>query len=362
MFKKTSLGLTLAMIGLFLLGLMGLSPETASGGSLRDEMIAKAKKEGQFVIAGSNALEFRDDLKGFKKRYPFITIRALGGNTGDTINRVSAEAKAGRLSIDLPATSNDGLELLAKANLLTKVNFPHLENFAAGTQPKHELYIKAFLNPRVQGVYNTNLVSPKDVPKTWEEMTDPKWNGKTMLSRSSEEMPLSLAITWGKNGKLAWKRSFDFFTKLAKQKPMIGRGYRGGIKRVAAGEVPMFWFGVVGPASRMYFKRAPIGLVAFPPFFGTFRSFGILKGAKHPAASWLFIDYLTSPEGQHEYTEVISAKVPVNKKAKPGKLGRWLTDNGITVDNTKPLDVELMFDKKILKKSETFFFKLLGIR
>ncbi len=343
-------------------GIVGFQPGALYGSSLRDQMIEKAKKEGEFVVAGSNADNFRDELKGFKKRYPFLKLKAFAGNTADTINRIVAESKAGKLSFDLPAVSSDGEEILAKANLLVKHEFPHLRDFASGTQPKHGLYIKAFLNPRVQGVYNTKLVSPKDIPKSWEEMTDPKWTGKTMLSRSSEEMPAQMAYFWSKGGKLNWERSFDFFTKLAKQKPMIGRGYRGGIKRVAAGEVPMFWFGVVGPASRMYFKGAPIGLVAFPRFSGTFRNFGILKGAKHPSASWLLIDYLTSPEGQHEYTEVISAKVPVNKKAKAGKLGKWLTDNDITVDNTTPMDVELMFDTKIQKKSETFFFKLLGIK
>lgn len=362
MFKKTSVSLTLPMIGLFLLGFMGLSSGTASGASLRDEMIAKAKKEGQFVIAGSNADNFRDELKGFKKRYPFITIKALTGNTGDTINRVSAEAKAGRLSIDLAATSSDGLELLAKAGILQKMEFPHLKDFTAGTQPRSGIYVQAFLNPRVQGVYNTKLIKPSEAPKSWEDMVDPKWAGKTMLSRSSEDLPAQLAFLWAKDGKLNWERAFDFFTKLEKHKPMIGRGYRGGAKRVAAGEVGIFWFSAVGPPARLASRGAPVALIAFPKFTGTFRSFAVLKGARHPAASWLFIDYLTSPEGQLEYTNVISAKVTINKKAKTGKLGKWLVGQNATVENTVPLDAELVFDKKVQKKSETFFFKLLGIK
>ncbi len=350
------------IITLLVMGIMGFQPGSPYASSLRDEMIAKAKKEGQFVIGGSNADNFRDELKGFKKKYPFLTIKALAANTGDTINRVVAEAKAGKLSIDLPAVSSDGEELLAKRNLLQKMEFPHLKNFTAGTQPKHGLYVQAFLNPRVQGVYNTDLVSPNDVPKSWEDMMDPKWTGKTMLSRSSEDLPAQLAFLWGQGGKLNWERSFAFFTKLAKQNPMIGRGYRGGTKRVAAGEVDIFWLPAVGPAARLAARGAPVGLIAFPKFTGTFRSFAVLKDARHPAASWLFIDYLTSPEGQFEYTEVISAKVNINKKAKTGKLGQWLVGQNATVENTVPLDAEVVFDDKIQKKSETFFFKLLGIK
>jgi len=121
------------------LGLLALGFPTRStwADSLRDEMIAKAKKEGEFVVAGSNADTFRDELKGFGKKYPFITMKAFTANTGDTINRISAEAKSGKLSIDTVATSSDGLELLAKANLVEKMEFPHLKDIPAETQPKH---------------------------------------------------------------------------------------------------------------------------------------------------------------------------------------------------------------------------------
>jgi iron(III) transport system substrate-binding protein len=330
--------------------------------SIRDQMIEKAKKEGEFVVAGSNADTFRDELKGFTKRYPFITLKAFTANTGDTINRVTAEAKAGKLSFDLPAVSSDGLELLSKAGLLEKMDFPHLKDIPADTQPTHGRYLQLFLNPRVQGAYNTQIVSPKDAPKTWEAMLDPKWAGKTMISRSSEDIPAQLAYLWGEGGNLNWERSFDFFSKLLASKPLIARGYRGGMKRLSAGEAGIFWFSAVGPAARDFDNGAPLGLIAFPKFTGTFRSFGVLKGAQHPASAWLFIDYLSSPEGQLEYTEVISAKVPVNNKAKVGKLGKWLVAQNATVENTVPLDAQVVFDTKVQKKSETFFLKLIGVK
>ncbi len=360
---ETRASLLLSLITLVLLGVPSslLDAAAATASTLRDQMIEKAKQEGQFVVAGSNADIFRDELKAFRKKYPFITIKAFAANTADTINRVVAEAKAGRLTIDLVAVSSDGLELLAKSDLLVKYDFPHLRDFASETQPGHGLYVQGFLNPRVQGVYNKNLVPPNELPKSWEEMADPKWKGKTMLSRSSEDLPAQLAWLWRKDGKLNWKRSFDFFKKLEQQKPSIGRGYRGGTQRVAAGEVAIFWLAAVGPAVRLHFKGAPMGLIAFPKFTGTFRSYGILKGARHPTAAWLFVDYLTSPEGQFEYSDIVSAKVPVNKKAKAGKLARWLIEQGGTVENTVPLDAAI-FTKEVQKKSENFFFKLLGIK
>ena len=345
------------------LGLVGtcLVAQLAWAESIRDQMIAKAKKEGEFVVAGSNADTFRDELTGFRKKYPFITMKAFTANTADTINRISSEAKAGKLSIDAVATSSDGLNLLSKGGVLEKYEFPHLKEIPADTQPAHGEYLQLFLNPRVQGAYNASIVDPKDAPKSWDDMLDPKWNGKTMISRSSEDIPAQLAFLWEKNGELNWERSFDFFTKLMKQKPVIARGYRGGTKQLAAGEAGIFWFTAVGPAARLAQRGAPMHLIAFPKFTGTFRSFAVLKGAQHPASAWLFCDYLSSPEGQFEYTNTISAKVPVNEKAKVGKLGKWLVDEGATVKNTKPLDASI-FTTEVTKKSETFFFKLLGIK
>ncbi len=59
------------IITLLVMGIMGFQPGTPYASSLRDQMIAKAKKEGQFIIAGSSADNMRDELKGFKKKYPF---------------------------------------------------------------------------------------------------------------------------------------------------------------------------------------------------------------------------------------------------------------------------------------------------
>lgn len=338
----------------------------AQSQSLRDQMIAKAKKNPTLVVAGSNADDLRDKLKGFKKLYPFITVKAVTANTADTINRSVTEAEAGRLTIDLAAVDDAGTELLAKRGLLKNYEYPHLANFAAGSQPPHGMYVDLVGNPRVQGVYNTDLVPPKTAPRDWEAMLDPKWKGMSMISRSSEEFPSRLAWLWRKNDKLDWERAFDFFEKLVKnQKPVIARGYSGGNQRVGAGEVGIFWFSSIGQAVKLALKGAPVGLIAFPKFPITYRAYGIYKDAPHPEAAWLLTDYLTSPEGQTEYTNVISAKLTLNKKATPGRLAKWMVEQGATVENGDLIDPSKapeIFTEEVAKKSEDFYFKLLGIK
>ncbi len=339
----------------------------STAASMRDEMIAKAKKEGTLVLAGSLALDISSHLQGFKKRYPFIKIKDLDMNTKSTVNRVILEAKAGRLSIDWAGISEDGAEIFVRRGLNAKHQFPHLKDFAPGSQPPHGLWTGVFVNPRAQGVYNTDLIKPEDVPKSWEEMTDIKWKGKTMISRSGEEIPGRLAWLWrDKNGKWDWDRSFDLYRKFKAQSPVIGRGYSGGTRRVAAGELAIFWFPAVSPAALLAVKKgAPLGLIAFPKFFGGVRAWSIFKDAPHPASAWLLTDYVTSPEGQFEFTDTVQGFIPINRKAKPGSMAKWITARGGTLENLDLIDLnnlEEIYAPEKQAKSEQFFFKLLGLR
>ncbi|MDP2647490.1 MAG: extracellular solute-binding protein [Desulfobacterales bacterium] len=354
--------ITPCLMLLFLFGFMSIFAGTATADALRDEMVARAKKEKPMVVGGSSGDLYRGQLSNFNKQYPFVSIQPFIANTADTVNRVVAEGQAGKASMDLVAVSSDGLELLAKAGLLQKMEFPHLKDFYPGMQPSHGAFVQAFLHTRSQGVYNTDLVKPDEIPKSWEEMLDPKWNGRTMVSRSMEEVPAQLAFIWGKDGQLNWDRSFDFFTKLMEQKPIIANGFRDGNNRLAAGETSILWFSAIGPPARLHFLGAPVGLIAFPKFPGIFRSFGIVKGAQSPASAWLLIDYLTSPQGQFDYTDKVSAQLPINQKAKPGKLAQWVMSQNGRIEHAVPLSAENVFDEKVTKKSEDFFLKLLGIK
>ncbi|MDP2644149.1 MAG: extracellular solute-binding protein [Desulfobacterales bacterium] len=341
-----------------------IQQDKAFSSSLRDTMIAQAKKEKQLVIGGGNADETRDELVNFRKMYPFIAMKAIVANTASTINRIVAESRAGRMSTDLVSVGTDALEMLTEEKLLQKMEFPHLKDFPAETQPHHGYYVQAFYNPRVQGAYNTDLVPPNEVPRSWEDMVDPKWKDKTMISSTVDELPARLAWLWrGKDGKWDWERSFDFFRKLEKHKPLLASGMRGGINRLAAGETAIFWFPAIGAPARLHFSGAPVGLFAFPKIIGPFRSFGISKGAPNPASAWLYLDYLTSPQGQYDYTELVAATLPANKKAKPGKLARWVMSQGGTLENIVPLSyADLVHSKADAKKSADFFFEIMGIR
>ena len=61
----------------------------------------------------------------------------------------------------------------------------------------------------------------------------------------------------------------------------------------------------------------------------------------------------------------MSAHFPLNKKAKIGKQTRWLTSQGASAENADippPDKISEIFTEDVLKKSENFYFKSLGLK
>lgn len=360
--KVSALGLILLPI--FLAYFLVIDSSPAAAASLRDQMIAKAKKEGQLVFMGDIASELKNLLKGFKKRYPFIRFKSLESRQSQTINRVAIESRVDKLTIDMSGMSLKNVPPLLRLNLLEKFESPHLKDFPTGSQPSNGLYVVGQVDPIPQGVYNTKLVSPEEVPKSWEDMLDPKWKGKTIVSGSRFTVPASLAWLWRKNGKMNWDRATDFFRKVKKLEPVLGgSGIRRHVARVAAGEFAFMWFPASPSVGR--FKGAPLRLIGFPKMFSSYEIWVIFKNAPHPASAWLFVDYIISPEGQFDLSENVSSVLPLNRKAKTGKMGMWLETQGITLDKvdiSDPVKVLKVHDEKVAKRSRDYYNKIMGYR
>jgi iron(III) transport system substrate-binding protein len=322
---------------------------------------------------GSLADYFMERSEEFQKMYPFITIKGLSMNTVKSVNRILTEYQAGRVTIDMFTTSDDAGFTLAQQGALQKpvAPFPHLKDFDPRLQPASGLFMNPVMTPRIQGAYNTELVAPEEVPISWEEVASPRWKGKVIISASAEEVPGRMAYMWRKDGEMNWDDSFDFWRKIRAQEPLVSKGFRRGAEQIAAGEKAIVWQFPPGPPSmKAIYDNAPIRLIAFPTFWASFTVEGVIKGAPHPNAAWLFMDYVTSPAGQQWYTEVVSAKLPLNPKAKPGVLAQFLIEQGGVMENSEVSDPNftldtmgaVIFDPANAEKSEDFFLKLMGVR
>jgi hypothetical protein len=118
-----------------------------------EQIIAKAKEEGEMVVVGSHGDDFATQLEGFKAKYPFITLKGLDLNSTKTVNRAVMEVKAGRVTMDVTEIGENGQYLLAGEGYLQEpeVEFPHLQDFEARFQPSSGLFVSFQISPRNQG-------------------------------------------------------------------------------------------------------------------------------------------------------------------------------------------------------------------
>jgi iron(III) transport system substrate-binding protein len=147
-------------------------------------------------------------------------------------------------------------------------------------------------------IYNKDRVKPEDVPRAWTDLLDPKWKGRVATGHPAFS---GCTGTWALG--VTKVHGWDFFERLAKNNPRIGRSAVDPMTLITAGECLVG----VGSANNAYAsvdKGNPIGIVH--PSDGLVLCVtpsAIPIHAPHPNAAKLFMEWLLSPE----YARAITA-------------------------------------------------------
>jgi iron(III) transport system substrate-binding protein len=142
------------------------------------------------------------------------------------------------------------------------------------------------------------MVKPADEPKTWQDLLNPKWKGKILSDdmRALGGGAVFFFVTTEKYGK-------EYHEKLAAQGPHMNRELRGNYPRIARGEYPIY-FPFTLP-DMLDLKGLPVKAI-MPPEGSPYVRFdgAMFKGAPHPNAGRLFLDFLLSDEAQLLYANL----------------------------------------------------------
>ena len=170
--------------------------------------------------------------------------------------------------------------------------------------------------------YNTNLVKEADAPKTWKDLLDPRWRDGMSAKQATSGMQYA---QWFELRKLYGD---DYWKQFAKQRP---RGFDSRAQlwdRLSKGDDKVT--ALAEYAGYLLFKSrgAPIAFVAPPDGLpATTVVAGIAKGAPHPHAARLFLDWLASPRGQDLYqTSPYLYYASLRKDVAPMPDGKRLSD------------------------------------
>ena len=146
---------------------------------------------------------------------------------------------------------------------------------------------------------NTTMVSIDAAPKTYQDLLDPKWQGKMAWNPNSTAGAIGfVGATLLSMGE---ERGMDYLRALAKQHIVnIGASSRAILDQVIAGEYPMALMTFNNHSVISARKGAPSAWVKMQPMPVAFDAVSLLKDSPHPNAGKLLIDFLTSrgrPEG-----------------------------------------------------------------
>ena len=138
--------------------------------------------------------------------------------------------------------------------------------------------------------YNTAKVKEADAPKNWTDLLDPKWKDNIALGHPGFS---GYVGTWALT--LRKQYGWEFFEKLAKNNPRIGRSINDTVTMLNAGESAIAGSGPVGTLMESVQKGNPLAMIY--PTDGTvliIAPSSIMKGCKHPNAARLFMEFLLS--------------------------------------------------------------------
>ena len=285
---------TLLNIALWLVAAMGTSTALAQsslatydGADRMDKIVAAAKKEGTLTLYTTIAEKDLPTLiKPFETKYG-IKVVVWRAGTDKVLQRTVVEAKANRNEVDVVHFGSPEMEALSREKVLQPVNSPVYRDLVAGAVPKHHEWAATLLSVWVQA-YNTTLIKKADLPKTYQDLLDPKWKGKLGIEAKDEDWFASVIDL---NGGM--DKGLKFFQDLVAHNGISPRkGHTLLNNMVVSGEVPLALTVYNYMPEQAKRKGAPIDWFALEPAVARSNAVGVARQAPHPAAAVLFHEYM----------------------------------------------------------------------
>ena len=316
---------------------------TYEGADRMDRIVAAAKKEGALTLYTTIAEKDLPILiKPFETKYG-IKVNVWRAGTDKVLQRTLAEASAKRREVDVVHFGSPEMEALSREKVLQPVSSPVYRDLVPGSVPKHQEWAATILSVWVQA-YNTNLIKKADLPKTYQDLLDPKWKGKLGIETKNQDWFASVIETSGGKDK-----GLKFFQELVARNGITPRsGHTLLTNMVVSGEVPMALTVYNYMPEQAKKKGAPIDWFVIEPAIARSNAVGVARNAPHPAAAVLFHEYMLT-DAQQLMTTI--DYVPTNSKVTSPLKGVkiLITDPIRSLDEAEQWTT--LFDETVIKRA-----------
>jgi iron(III) transport system substrate-binding protein len=284
-------------------GLRALAQSAPAMTPHEKELYDAARKEGELTWYTSHSDDITAQALGrsFEQIYPGLKVNVLRTTAQVAYQRITQEIKASAIQCDVLSSTDLGhsVELKAKGAFEKYVpeNSSGVLDIYKGYDPDGFYHVTS---AGMIGIgYNTAKVKASDVPKNWTDLLDPKWKDNIALGHPGFS---GYVGTWALTMRNQY--GWEFFEKLAKNNPRVGRSIVDTVTMLNAGESAIAGSGPVGVLLDSVKKGNPLAMVY--PIDGTvliIAPSSIMKGAKHPNAARLFMEFLMSEAASRIWVE-----------------------------------------------------------
>jgi iron(III) transport system substrate-binding protein len=287
------------------------------------ELLAAAKKEGKIVLYSANFLDTEQAVaKRFSERFSGIQIEIVRAPTGQLITRIKTEAAANRMIADIIDIS-DRVQARAMVELFAPYAPPNAADYPELARTADRLWPRSGNAWTI--AYNSALVP--EPPKSWADLVKPEF-GKLRLGQTI------IASGGGPFTRAMFERKVlgeDYWTKQAALKPTLFPSQAQMVEAMIRGEIAIaplvtnlsIPLAAQGAPLKWFFAPEGVPVTVFCA--------GIAKGAGHPNAARLFLDWALSREGQALMVELGSFSALAQAPMPPGvdatTIKTWYPDD-----------------------------------
>ena len=285
-----------------------------SGGVEWERTVEAAKKEGKVVVSVPASAELRKGIeKLFKQRFG-IEAEVNAGRAAAIVVKIQQESKAGVPYFDLHMGGSESmvtgllseglLAPLDPAMILNEIKDPNSWWGGHIWVDNAKRYIYASQAYQADNIWcNTDYVKSEEI-RSLNDLLNPKWSGK--IGYLDPRNPGAGASMWS----FLWKlKGEEYLKKLAGQKLFLNRDQRVLAESLAKGKIAL----VIGLSyySLLPFAKAglPVKSVPIPRdeayVSGGSGNVAIIKGAPHPNATKVFVNWFLGQEGQETYSRAM---------------------------------------------------------
>ena len=254
-----------------------------------------AKKEGEVTWYVSQMTGEAAEAMGkrFAQRYPGIAVNAIRTTGQVAYSRLTQELKNNTPHCDVySSTDITQYSALKARNALARYDVESVGALLPAFEGQGEAGYFYPTTASIQAmVYHTTLLRREDWPKQNTDLIDPRWKGRIATGHPGFSAYFAQWVL-GMRKVYGWQ----FFEKLAANKPRVGRSGNDPIQVITAGEC-LIGTGPTSTALQAAGKGNPLGLLY--PEDGAVLCVGpsaVLAAAPHPNAARLFMEWLLSAD------------------------------------------------------------------